>query len=107
MAEKLLTWKEARIAGIVTEAGSSVEYLTGAWRSMRPVHDMEQCTHCLICWVYCPDASIIVEDGRWVRFDYDHCKGCGICAEVCPVNLKKPHAVTGQMGKVIQMVPEH
>ncbi len=107
MTEKQMTWKEARIAGIVTEAGSSVEYLTGAWRSLRPVHDMEQCTHCLICWVYCPDASIIVEDGRWVRFDYDHCKGCGICAEVCPVNLKRPHAVTGQMGKVIQMVPEH
>lgn len=107
MSEKLLTWKEARMGGTVTEPGSSVNYLTGTWRSLRPVHDMEQCTHCMICWVYCPDAAIIVEEGRWARIDYDHCKGCGICAQVCPVNIKKPHAVTGQMGHVLQMVPEY
>ncbi len=106
MPKELLTWKEARMGGTVTEPGSAVAYQTGTWRSSRPVHDMEQCTHCMICWVYCPDAAILVEDGRWTGFDYDHCKGCGICAEVCPVNIKKAHAVTGQMGKVIQMIPD-
>ena len=106
MPEKLLTWKEVCPGGTVTEPGSSVGYRTGTWRAERPVHDMEQCTHCMICWVYCPDATIIVEGGRWAHFDYEHCKGCGICAQTCPVNIKKPHAVTGQMGKVIQMVPE-
>jgi pyruvate ferredoxin oxidoreductase delta subunit len=106
MPDKLLTWKETSIGGVVTEPGSSAEYHTGSWRSQRPVHDMEHCTHCMICWVYCPDSSIIVEDGRWVRFDYDHCKGCGICAEVCPVKVKEPHEVTEEMGKVIQMIPE-
>jgi 2-oxoacid:acceptor oxidoreductase delta subunit (pyruvate/2-ketoisovalerate family) len=60
----------------------------------------------MICWVYCPDMAIIVEDGRWKEIDYDHCKGCGICAEVCPVKIKQPHAVTGEMGNVIQMVSE-
>lgn len=104
MPSKLLTWKEVCPGGTVTTPGSSVDYHTGTWRSERPVHDTEQCTHCMICWVYCPDAAIIVEGGRWIRFDYDHCKGCGVCAQVCPVNLKNPHAVTGQLGKVIQMV---
>ncbi len=106
MSDNLLSWKQARMGGIVTEAGNAVEYPTGTWRSLRPVHDMEHCTHCMICWVYCPDAAIVVEDGRWVRFDLDHCKGCGICAKVCPVNVKEPHEVTREMGKVIQMVLE-
>ncbi len=33
---------------------------------------------------FCPDSSIPVRDGRRTDFDYDHCKGCGICAQVCP-----------------------
>ena len=99
-------WTEANPGGVVKEPGNSVTYITGTWRTMRPVRDTEQCTQCLICWIMCPDAAIIVEDGKVVAFDYDHCKGCGICADQCPVNVRKPHALTGQMGKVIQMVPE-
>jgi pyruvate ferredoxin oxidoreductase delta subunit len=26
----------------------------------------------------------ILEDGSGIEFDYDHCKGCGICAAECP-----------------------
>jgi 2-oxoacid:acceptor oxidoreductase delta subunit (pyruvate/2-ketoisovalerate family) len=40
--------------------------------------------NCLLCWLHCPDAAIVVEDGRFVGFDYDFCKGCEICAEMCP-----------------------
>lgn len=99
-------WREASPGGVVRDAGNSVLYVTGTWRSMRPVRDLEQCTQCLICWIVCPDAAITIEDGKVVGFDYQHCKGCGICAEQCPVKVKKPHAQTGQMGQVIQMVPE-
>jgi pyruvate ferredoxin oxidoreductase delta subunit len=99
------TWREMNIGGIVLEPGSSAEYNTGSWRSQRPVHDMDKCTHCLICWVNCPDASIIVKNGRWIEFDYKHCKGCGICASVCPVKVET-HADTGKAGKVIQMIAE-
>jgi pyruvate ferredoxin oxidoreductase delta subunit len=26
----------------------------------------------------------ILKDGSGIEFDYDHCKGCGICAAECP-----------------------
>lgn len=101
-----LPWREANVGGVVLDAGNSVTYITGTWRTLRPVRDMEQCTQCLICWIMCPDSSILIEDGKVASFDYDHCKGCGICAQQCPVNIKEAHSTTGQMGKVIQMVPE-
>ena len=63
MPERLLTWKEVCPGGTVTAPGSSAGYRTGTWRTERPVHDMEQCTHCMICWVYCPDATVMVEGG--------------------------------------------
>ncbi len=105
MAKENASWREANIGGIVLEAGSSAEYKTGSWRTERPVHDAQRCTHCLICWIHCPDSAIVVENGRWVAFDYDYCKGCGICAAVCPVKVED-HEHTHQEGKVIQMVME-
>lgn len=99
-------WTEVNPGGVVLEPGNSVTYITGTWRTMRPVRDTEQCTQCLICWIMCPDAAIAIVDGQVTGFDHDHCKGCGICAQQCPVKVKKPHSFTGEMGKVIQMVPE-
>ena len=99
-------WREVNPGGIVLTPGISVTYITGTWRTMRPVRDTQQCTQCLLCWIMCPDAAITIVDGKIESFDYDHCKGCGICAEQCPVNIKKPHSVTGELGKVIQMIPE-
>ncbi len=78
-------WRDIPIGGLILDAGNAEEYNTGSWRAFRPVVDMEKCTNCLICWLYCPDTSIIVEDEQFKGFDLDHCKGCGICASVCPV----------------------
>ncbi|MCX6652716.1 MAG: 4Fe-4S binding protein [Methanomassiliicoccales archaeon] len=69
---------------MITEPGSSRKYKTGDWRSKRPECDEDKCTNCLICWIYCPDNSIIVEKGKRVGFKLTHCKGCGICANQCP-----------------------
>lgn len=82
------TWKDLPHAGVILEAGNAEEYLTGDWRTFKPVWDEEKCIHCLFCWIYCPDSSILVEDGKVVGIDYEHCKGCGICAEVCPPRAK-------------------
>ncbi len=65
------------------DGGNSVDYVTGGWRSERPIWDEAACKQCLICWIVCPDASVLVEDGKMTGIDYDHCKGCGICANEC------------------------
>ena len=64
-------WKEIPIGGLITEAGSAKKYNTGDWRTFKPVRDENKCIHCLICWVYCPDSSILVAEGKMVGFDYD------------------------------------
>lgn len=67
----------------VVEPGTSRKNKTGDWRFFRPILDIDVCNGCGICYMLCPDSSIIRE-GKKYRIDYDYCKGCGICAEECP-----------------------
>lgn len=62
--------------------GSSPANRTGGWRVSKPILDESKCTNCLLCWFYCPDASITRGD-KVVEIHYDYCKGCGVCAAVC------------------------
>ncbi|MEM2192662.1 MAG: 4Fe-4S binding protein [Candidatus Hadarchaeales archaeon] len=66
----------------ILQPGSSEEYETGSWRSIRPVVDESKCTGCGICWMFCPD--IAISKGKPARINYRYCKGCGICARECP-----------------------
>ena len=52
------------------------------------------CFECDNCYGVCPDNAVLkLGPGNRFRFDYDYCKGCGICAAECPCGA-------------IQMVPE-
>ena len=51
------------------------------------------CFECDNCFGVCPDNAVVkLEDGRY-EFNYDFCKGCGICVAECPCGA-------------IEMVPE-
>ncbi len=77
-------WEELPPGCCIEDAGCGIAYQTGDWRSERPVIDFDRCVHCFICWVYCPDASILAKDGKILGVDLYHCKGCGVCATECP-----------------------
>ncbi len=85
---KELGWKELP-EGDALKAGTAAEFHTGDWRSKRPVKDDKTCINCMFCYIYCPDSAIIVKDGKMMGIDYNYCKGCGICENVCPVKPVK------------------
>ena len=43
------------------------------------------CYKCDNCYMYCPDNAVQISPttGKY-EFDYDFCKGCGLCAKECP-----------------------
>jgi len=52
------------------------------------------CFECDNCYGVCPDTAVLkLGEGLRYEFDYDYCKGCGICAVECPAGA-------------IEMVPE-
>lgn len=43
------------------------------------------CFECDNCYGVCPDNAVIkLGPGKKFRFNYEYCKGCGICANECP-----------------------
>lgn len=57
---------------------------TGQWRlGKKPTVNPDKCTSCGKCELFCPDHAIVITD--FAKIDYDYCKGCLICRDVCPV----------------------
>jgi 2-oxoacid:acceptor oxidoreductase delta subunit (pyruvate/2-ketoisovalerate family) len=42
------------------------------------------CFRCDNCYMYCPDNAVQKSKTGMYEFDYDFCKGCGLCAKECP-----------------------
>ncbi len=63
---------------------------TGSWRTNRPKFLLDKCTACAICPRVCPEGIIYQLDQtnaigkKPYDCDYTYCKGCGLCAVVCP-----------------------
>ena len=82
---ELKAWSELPAGGVVSP-GEAEQPNTGAWRTgLKPQVDLSACVNCLVCWLYCPDSAVLLDGTRFVGFDERYCKGCELCAEVCPV----------------------
>ena len=72
--------------GTVTVPGGSRVNKTGSWRtSVKPHHLHLKCTACDMCALNCPEGCVYGDGKNTYYADEDYCKGCGICARVCPV----------------------
>jgi 2-oxoacid:acceptor oxidoreductase delta subunit (pyruvate/2-ketoisovalerate family) len=81
---ELRSWNELPAGGAVSPCDAAPPQ-TGGWRTgIRPDVDFAACVNCLLCWIYCPDSAVLVEGTAFAGFDLDYCKGCEICAAVCP-----------------------
>ncbi len=92
--------------GIITHDQSKAPK-TGDWKYSSPVIDAAKCIGCKTCVPHCPEAVMemrarateeieisgkIGKEKEIVGVDMEYCKGCGVCAQVCPVkaiNMKK------------------
>jgi NADPH-dependent glutamate synthase beta subunit-like oxidoreductase len=45
------------------------------------------CTECDLCFLLCPDISLVKADKKGYTVKMDYCKGCSICATSCPRNV--------------------
>ena len=58
---------------------------TGAWRvEKRPTFLQKNCIACKMCLLICPEGCISGKEKNTYYTDYTYCKGCGLCAQVCP-----------------------
>jgi 2-oxoacid:acceptor oxidoreductase delta subunit (pyruvate/2-ketoisovalerate family) len=63
---------------------------TNALYEARRCMSCGNCFECDNCYGVCPDNAVIkLGPGKRFQFNYDYCKGCGICAQECPCGAIK------------------
>ncbi len=100
--ERLNTWyysdapKTLRpVLDIVRRQSTFDEVVTGldestALYEARRCLSCGNCFECDNCYGVCPDNAVIkLGPGKRFQFNYDYCKGCGICAAECPCGAIK------------------
>jgi 2-oxoacid:acceptor oxidoreductase delta subunit (pyruvate/2-ketoisovalerate family) len=70
----------------ISAAGNSILRETGGWRTFRPLLVPDKCNGCWLCFVYCPEGVISMNQDERPVVDYAHCKGCQICVHECPTH---------------------
>ncbi len=58
---------------------------TGSWRVQRRPHYLHKdCIACRMCLLICPEGCVYGKEKNTFGTDYNFCKGCGVCADICP-----------------------
>jgi pyruvate ferredoxin oxidoreductase delta subunit len=58
---------------------------TGSWRTLvRPQYLHKNCIACRMCVMICPEGCVKGKEKNAFSVDFTFCKGCGVCAEICP-----------------------
>ena len=83
---KIKGYLDMPIGGSILDAGNSVKYKTGEWRTRDFYINKDKCSNCLLCFIYCPENCVMLTKNEVLKIDLDYCKGCGICAAECPKN---------------------
>lgn len=94
--EPALGYETQPLGGIVINPGNSIlKDLSGSRQGFLPDWYEDKCIHCAACDTVCPDLCFVWEEkadkkGRPQMFlqgiDYQYCKGCQKCVEVCPTD---------------------
>jgi len=82
-------YRDAPIGGVILDAANSVvKDLSTSREGFLPELVLEDCVHCGLCDIVCPDLCFVWEEseaGVKLRgIDYRYCKGCLKCIEACP-----------------------
>ncbi len=104
--DKLNTWyysdapKTMRPTLDIIRRQSTFDEVTGGLDESNALYEARRCLscgncfECDNCYGVCPDNAVIkLGPGKRFEFNYDYCKGCGLCAAECPAGA-------------INMVPE-
>ena len=95
--DKLNTWyyadapKTVRPMLEIARRQSTFEEVQGGLDETNALYEARRCLscgncfECDNCYGVCPDNAVIkLGSGNRFKFNYDYCKGCGVCAEECP-----------------------
>jgi len=102
-AEPLYGFETQPLGGVIPEPGNTIwNDLTASRTGFLPAFNRENCIHCGLCYLVCPDFCLVWENGeKGGRFerelmgvDYRYCKGCMRCVETCPSSAMMKKAET-------------
>ena len=70
---------------LVVKPGTSRNNKTGSWRTeAKPKFLRQNCIACKMCLLTCPEGCIQGSEKNAFTCDLAFCKGCGVCAAICP-----------------------
>lgn len=81
---------------LTSKPATSLKNKTGSWRvELKPKFLQKNCIACKLCVTACPEGCITGNEKNTYICDYSYCKGCGLCAVICPkkdiVMIKEEH----------------